>query len=316
MMRLAKLLSVCVVLGARAGAAAGKDTLTLRVNDAIGEPGGLAAVVIRTYASRPAGQGQICIVTRAGRARSGGAESGPFAELVDYRVFSKKNDAVSVAAMEDGAGGQTILIEFSSESATINRKDGPLAVLLFRLRGDLGPNQRFAVELDLTQTELIGRGGEKIRLEPRGGELLVRRPSDPYLAEAEDDKIEPGERAEIGLGTFEPVGMSEGRIGLRFDPDLVAGKIRVKMKKQHGKRRFRADRSEPGLVLVTFRSKNASFNTVPGELLAVDFKTPRGTPVGTRSRVWLDPALTFFVDADGDILPFELEDGELEFEAD
>ncbi len=110
--------------------------------------------------------------------------------------------------------------------------------------------------------------------------------------------------------------MAEGQIGLRFDPRLVRGKIRVKMKKQHGKRRFSADRSEPGLVLVRFKSKDASFNSVPGELLSVDFKTPPETPVGTRSRVWLDRALTFFVDAEGDVLPFDLEDGTLEFESD
>ncbi len=312
-MKLKNLAHAALVLAALGSPVAAKDALTLRVNDAIAEPGGLAAVVIRTYASRPAGQGQICIITRSGRAGAGG---GPFAELVDYRVFSKKGDAVSAAAMETEGGEQIILIEFSSKSATINRRDGPLAVLFFRLRDDLRPGRSFAIELDLDQTRLVGRNGESIRLEPRGGELEVRRPGSPYLAEAEDDKIEPGERAEIGMGTFEPVGMAEGRIGLRFDPDLVAGKIRVKMKKQHGKRRFRADRSEPGLVLVTFKSKNASLNSVPGELLAVDFKTPAGVRVGTRSRVWLDPSLTFFVDAEGGVLPFKFEDGTLEFEAD
>lgn len=294
--------------------AAAKDTLTLRVNDAIAEPGGLVAVVVRTYASRPAGQGQICIIAKSGRA--GAAPQSPFASLVDAVVFSTKGDAVNLAAMESTGAGQIILIEFSSPSGTINRRDGPLAVLFFRLRDDVSPNQRFAIELDLADTRLMTPRGEPIRLEPRGGELQVRRPGAPFLAEAEDDEIEPGERAEIGLGTFEPVGMSEGQIGLRFDPDLVAGPVKVKMKKQHGKRRFQADRSEPGLVLVSFRSKNASFNSVPGELLEVSFKTPRGTPVGTRSRVWIDPSLTFFADAVGDLLPFEFEDGVLEFERD
>ena len=110
--------------------------------------------------------------------------------------------------------------------------------------------------------------------------------------------------------------MASGQIGLRFDPELATGKIRVKMKKQHGKRRFKADRSEPGLVFVTFTSRNASFNSVPGELLSVKFKTPGSTPVGTRSRVWIDPALTFFVDAEGDVLRYRFEDGEIEIEAD
>lgn len=304
---------VALLLFGASLADAKKDTLTLRVNDAIAAPGGIAAVVVRTYASRPAGQGQICIISKSA---GGGAGGGPFAELVDYRVFSKKRDAVSAAAMETAAGEQVILIEFSSESGTINRKDGPLAVLFFRIRDDVAPGQSFAIEVDATETELIGRSGESIRLEPRGGELEIRHPATPYLAEAEDDKVQPGERAEIGLGTYEPVAMSEGRIGLRFDPALVAGGIRVRMKKQHGKRRFQVDRSEPGLILVDFTSKNGSFNTVPGELLSVTFPTPAGTRTGTSSRVWLDPSLTWFAGADGALLPFELEDGTLEFEAD
>lgn len=307
-------LFLLILLGIVGAPAVAKDALTLRVNDAIAQPGGLAAVVVRTYASRPAGQGQLCVIAKSGRA--GADAEGPFAELVDSVVFSAKGDAVHLGAMESTAAGQMILIEFSSASGTINRRDGPLAVLFFRLRDDVSPNQRFTIDLDLADTRLMTPRGEPIRLEPRGGELEVRRPAEPYLAEAEDDEIEPGERAEIGLGTFEPVGMSEGQIGLRFDPDLVAGPVKVKMKKQHGKRRFKADRSEPGLVLVTFRSKNASYNSVPGELLEVSFKTPRATAVGTRSRVWIDPSLTFFADPVGDLMPFEFEDGVLEFERD
>ncbi len=302
----------CALL-AMATLVSAKDTLTLRVNDAIAEPGGVAAVVIRTYASRPAGQGQICIISKSA---GGGGVDGPFVSLIDSRVFSGKNDAVSAAVMESASGEQMILIEFSSESATINRKDGPLAVLFFRLRDDLQPGQSFALELDPGDTELIGRSGQPIQIEPRGGELRVRRVASPYLAEAEDDEVAPGERAEIGMNTLEPVAMSEGQIGLRFDPDLVAGKIKVKMQKKYGKRRFQADRSEPGLVLVTFSSRDASFNSVPGELLSVSFATPTGTSVGTRSRVWLDPSLTFFADAEGDLLPFNFEDGTLEFERD
>lgn len=309
-----RVLPLICCLGLAGIPATAKDTLTLRINDAIAEPGGLAAVVVRTYASRPAGQGQICVIAKSGRA--GAAAEGPFAELVDSVVFSAKGDAVHLAAMESGDDGQVILIEFSSPSGTINRRDGPLAVLFFRVRDDISPNQRFAIDLDIAETQLKTPGGESIRLEPRAGELEIRRPAEPYAAEAEDDEIEPGERAEIGLGTFEPAPMSEGQIGLRFDPDLVAGRVTVKMKKQHGKRRFKADRSEPGLVLVTFRSKNASFNSVPGELLEVSFKTPSRTPVGVRSRVWIDPSLTFFADPVGDLMPFKFEDGVLEFERD
>jgi hypothetical protein len=38
--------------------------LTLRVNDATVRPGGIAAAVIRTYASRGIGSGQLCFAVR------------------------------------------------------------------------------------------------------------------------------------------------------------------------------------------------------------------------------------------------------------
>src|ERR1700712_2472547 len=52
--------------GGNGGGGGGHDTsLVLRVNPAIGVPGGTVAVVVRTYAPRPIRQGQISI--RVGR---------------------------------------------------------------------------------------------------------------------------------------------------------------------------------------------------------------------------------------------------------
>src|ERR1700750_1502257 len=55
------------------GGVSGKS-LTLRLNPAIGTPGGLVAVVLRTYAPRPIKQGQV--VVRA--ARKPGTAAGTF----------------------------------------------------------------------------------------------------------------------------------------------------------------------------------------------------------------------------------------------
>jgi hypothetical protein len=306
-------LSALLAVALLAPAASAKDVLTLRVNDAIGEPGGRVAVVIRTYAPRPVGQGQICFTARS---RGGGSAAGPFAELEEWKVFSRRGDELAIASIEPSADGQTIVVEFSSDSATINRKDGPLAVLFFRLRDDVRPRQRFNIAIDIGNTVLFDQRGDLIRLEPRAGELQVRRPAEAFKAQAEDDKIVPGEVAELGMETYEPVAMAAGRIGLRFDPEAVAGRIKVKMRKQHGKRKFKADRSEPGLVLVDFTSRSGTLNTVPGEILSVEFRTPGSARVGSRSRVWIDPSLTFFEDPEGDLLPFRFEAGQLEFEAD
>ncbi len=306
---LAALLAGAVLSSAPAPA---RDTLRLRVNDAIAEPGGLAAVVIRTYASRPIGQGQICFTAR--RASGGGtAEPGPFASLEGYEVFASRDDALSIASIETSADGQTIVVEFSSDSATINKKDGPLAVVFFRLRDSVSPGERFRIRVDPGNTVIFGSDGSMVPLEPRAGTLKVRRPGAAYEIEADDDKIEPGERAELGVETYEPFRISEGQVGFRFDPEISAGRAKVKMNKRHGKRRFRVDRSTPGLLLVSFRSKRADLNRVPGQIISIKIPTPASVPVGTRSPIALDPGLTFLFGAGGESLPLELENGTLVF---
>ncbi len=306
---LAALLAGAVLSSAPAPA---RDTLRLRVNDAIAEPGGLAAVVIRTYASRPIGQGQICFTAR--RASGGGtAEPGPFASLEGYEVFASRDDALSIASIETSADGQTIVVEFSSDSATINKKDGPLAVVFFRLRDSVSPGERFRIRVDPGNTVIFGSDGSMVPLEPRAGTLKVRRPGAAYEIEADDDKIEPGERAELGVETYEPFRISEGQVGFRFDPEISAGRAKVKMNKRHGKRRFRVDRSTPGLLLVSFRSKRADLNRVPGQIISIKIPTPASVPVGTRSPIALDPGLTFLFGAEGESLPLELENGTLVF---
>ncbi|HSN86740.1 MAG TPA: hypothetical protein VL025_08280, partial [Thermoanaerobaculia bacterium] len=48
------------------GGGGGHEVLKLRVNDAIGRPGGTVAIVLRTYAARPIRQGQISVRVRGG----------------------------------------------------------------------------------------------------------------------------------------------------------------------------------------------------------------------------------------------------------
>ncbi len=307
---LAALLAGAVLTSAPAPA---RDTLRLRVNDAIAEPGGLAAVVIRTYASRPIGQGQICFTARRSSGGGGGGEPGPFASLEGYEVFASRRDALSIASIETSNDGQTVVVEFSSDSATINRKDGPLAVLFFRLRDAVSPGERFRIRVDPGNTVIFGADGSMVPLEPRAGTLKVRRPGAAYEIEADDDKIAPGERAELGVETYEPFRISEGQVGFRFDPEISAGRAKVKMNKRHGKRRFKVDRSTPGLLVVSFRSKRADLNRVPGQIVSIKMPTPASIPVGTRSPITLEPELTFLFGADGESLPLDLENGTLVF---
>lgn len=293
----------------------GKEELTLRVNDSIGAPGGLAAVVVRTYASRPAGQGQICIIT-GGLAKAAGGAGAPFAELVDAVVFSSKRDAQSVASIRPLGQGQEIVLEFSSSSGSINRTDGPLGVLYFRLRDDLRPGQTFEISIDPANTILFDPAGNVIPTVPKAGELTVRAASAPYTVEAEGDKIAPGRTAELGIETYEPFAISSGQIGLLYDGSIQGGRAKVKMSRKYGTRRYSVDRTVPGMLLINFRSPKNDLNLVPGELISVFLPTSADVPLGTRSKVEIDPSLSYFVDPAGDLMPLEFEGKTVRFRRD
>lgn len=293
-----------------------KDELTLRINDAIAEPGGLAAIVVRTYSSRGLSSGQLEMESGSVRVPSGTTAVGPFAALERVRVFAKRRNVDFDTSARLAADQQTVLLQFLSDNAAVNRSDGPLAVYYFRVRDDVEPGQRFRLKLDAANTMIFDRAGNAVPIRPRAGELLIRSKASPYLAEAEGDKVAPGEMAELGLETFESVALSSGSIGFRYDPAIAAGPPRVKLSRKYGKRRYSVDRSEPGLVLIEFRSPNASWNKVPGQIVSIRIRTRTSARVGTTSRVWLDESLTFFVDAEGDVLPYSLEGNRLRFESD
>ncbi len=303
------LVAVLLLLGQPAS---GRDQLTLRVNDLEGPPGGRVAVVVRTYSSRALGQGQICF--RAARLAKSSAALGPFARLEGYRVFGKGSVASS-ASLRDEAGGQTILLHFSSESGRVNRNDGPLAVLYFRLREDVGHRQSFQVRVDPADTMLFGADGEAIAVESKPGTLEVRRRFEEPRVTPDGDTVRPGDRVRLGVESFEPFAIASGQVGLRYDPDVVVGSPKVKMDRRHGKRRMSADTSTPGLVVVQFEAKRGVLNEVPGKFIEIRLRTSRDVEPGTVTKLTFDPSLTFFVTPEGDIRPVELGEKTLTFVA-
>lgn len=300
------------------------ESLALNINKAIAAPGGLAAVVIRTYASRSIGQGQICFraATTGGAAPevSPGAlttsrevSAGPFAAIEGFEVFSDLGDAVASASFDITAAEQTAVLQFSSSSASINRSDGPLAVVFFRLIDSLQPDQEFQVEIDLGRTILFDPDGLEVPVRPRSGRLTIRAPADPYLVKAEGSKVTAGEVAELGVKTFEPVAMSRGQVGVRYDTTIAAGPPIVRLDRRYGSSIYLVDRSTPGLLLIAFAAPDRSLNSVPGSFITLDLPTRSDIPSGSASEVFLDPALTFFEDAAGMPLPVALESKPLQF---
>lgn len=287
------------------------NSLGLRVQDAEAVPGSMVAVVLRTYESRPIGQGQLCLEANP----VGGGGSRAFSTFEGGQVFSAQDDAGSDVVVVLEQDPQTILLSFNSPSATININDGPLAVLYFRLDETVLPGEQFALTIDLANSALTDGNGLPIPIDPRSGSLRVRAPTDPVSASAGAESTIPGADAVLTFETIEPVPLSSGGVGIRYDPAIAAGVPTVGMDPRHGTAVFNADISTPGLVVVDFQSPDHTLNLVPGSLVEVHLPTIGTIEPGTQSPVSLDPELTFLNDALGVPLPLQLIGDLVEFVA-
>lgn len=320
--RTALAVAVLALLALAPREAAAADELTLRVNDARGGPGDLVAVVVRTYASRPIGQGQICIGTKRGRRGkatapatiSGGGEAAaeptPFARLEKVEVFSAKQDATFQFSF-DGAEADVI---FRSPTGSINAVDGPLAVFHFRLSNAVKDGEVYEISLDVADSTIVDGSGQRLAIESKPGELEIREDDDGEEGElklaATGGRVRRGKVARVKLGTQDRVGLSSGRIALRYDPKLAKGKPWVRVDPRYGKATVLVNTDTPGLVVINFQSPDRSLNRVPGDLFEVRMTISRQAPRG-RSPVTIDRGLTFLRDEEGDQLDLEIQNGAL-----
>jgi len=298
------------------------EKLTLRVNDARGGPGDLVAVVVRTYASRPIGQGQICIgARRQARGRStanavvGEASTGsPFASLEKVEVFSARQDATFQVSFD----GEDADVTFRSPSASINAVDGPLAVFHFRLSNSVKEGEVYDLALDIADTFIVAGSGQRLAIESKSGELEIREDDDGGGGEEEDSielgvtggKVRRGKTARVKLATRDALALSSGRIALRYDPRIIAGKPWVRLDPRYGKATVIVNTDAPGLVIIDFQSPDQSFNRAPGDLFEVRMAISRQAPRG-RSPVTIDRGLSSLRDASGDALDLEIQNGAL-----
>jgi hypothetical protein len=300
----------------------GHEVLKLRVNDAIGRPGGIVAVVLRTYAARPIRQGQISVRVRGGggtRAAASGltveALTQPVRPLtfLSAVVYSTQSDSATQASPKGAADSQAVDVRFSSPSATINGSDGPLAVLRFRLSPAVKAGQQYILEVDPAITSLVDAGGQPIAFEPINAVLTVRAPAAPLAVEAEGDEVEPGETAELGFQTFEPFRVASGRVTLRYNPTVAAGPPVVRIDPRYGKATFTVTRPRRGLLVVDFKSPDSTLNQVPGTIVAVDLPTRAAAALGTETPLTLVPTGTWLKNAKGKRYPLKIENGSLVF---
>jgi hypothetical protein len=301
--------------------ASASNSLTLRVNDARGGPGDLVAVVVRTYASRPIGQGQLCVGARRRPPRGAStaleesaalaATDGPFVTLERAEVFSAKGDARFSVSFD----AQEATLRFNSPTGSINAADGPLAVLYFRLSRSVTDGEVFDISVDVSESTLFDGSGQRIEIESKPGRLEIRggggQGEDEELElEVSSGKVKAGKVARVMIGTGSPVALASGRIALRYDPKLVSGRPWVRIDPRYGKATVVVNTDTPGLVSIVFQSPDKSLNRVPGDLFEVRFPVSRQVPRG-RTVLTLDRGLTFARNAGGELLDLTLTDGTL-----
>lgn len=301
---------VAAMLGA-GGALCGEKQLKLRVNDATGVPGGLAAVVVRTYASQAIGQGQLCLDIEWNGDQ--GYADKAFVSLEGVIAFSEGGDVFSRASFDELDNKQPTIVSFESPSQSINARKGPLLVLFFRLDPNLVPGRKFGIDFGDDQNFLYDEENNSIPLKLVGGKLTIRDPAAAFEVAAQNDRVRAGELAQFGVETFETFGLSSGQFGIRFDASVTSGLATVEFDPRHGSAVFTVQDIAPGLVVVSFVSVNGSFNVIPGEIVTVRVPTLAGVKPGTNASIRIDPDLSFVVDADGTQLAIDFLDGALRF---
>ena len=315
-------LVLCLLFAAAPASARGggdDDTqLALRVSDAVGQPGGVVAVVVRTYAARPIKQGQVCfrprravtrIVQQDPGALAGNAGDQPFAALLGALVFGPRGQVTYRATLQP----LEAVVNFASPAAMVNRLDGPVAVLYLRLASTVQPGEVFTLDLDPADTFLTDAAGRPIPLLIKPGELRIRARGDSIELQAAGARLAPGRPAALGIVTTQVRPFTKGQVGLRWDPAIQAAPPSVRMPARFGRATFTVDRATPGLLIVSFTSPDASLNTVAGKFIEVTLPTKGSVRHGAKVAVRIDPNLTYLQNGPDDLSPFTMKNGQITF---
>lgn len=286
--------------------AAAADNLLLRVNDTMGTPGGPAVITLRTYASRPVGQGTICFVFRS-FSRDGNRGASLPLIFKKSRVFSTENDVFDSVNVREVGGEMIIDVTFSSPSATVNSVDGPVAALYFDVAPDAVPGWVSNVSLDLSATSLFDPDGDPVVLETRGGEMAIRHPSAPVQVAAEADLPDiPGDPVTLSLQTNEPFRIATGQVVIRYSNRELLGQPTLRHDARFGSADIKLD-GIPGMAVFNILASDVGFNELPGNIISVDLRQGVLFGDGYEPYVVLDPELTHLFDDQGNSINIAIE---------
>lgn len=278
--------------------AAANPPLTLRVQDATARPGGQAALVLRTYQTRPVGQGTICLVVND---PNGGPP--PVASVSRVEVFSQSADVVDSVTVSQQGNAMVIDVSFASASASINTVDGPMAAVFFDVDPLTSPGTRMDLTVSLAETFLLDATGQPISIIPLPGELSVLDASEPFEVGADSHPPQaPGLPASLHFETEEAFEIATGQIALRYSSRGLPGEPVLRIDPRYGSAEVKLD-GYPGLAILNILSSDSTFNQLPGAILAVDIIPAFAYSPDNPPQVRLDPALTFLFDKQGRQIP-------------
>jgi hypothetical protein len=270
----------------------GGDSLALRVNDAVGEPGGVVSLIVRTYAPRPIGQGQLCFRARS-LAAPPSPPATPFTSLDGVTVFSVANDVVSQGTLEDA---QTVILQFTSPSATVNTTDGPIAALDLRLSPSLSTGQELTVEIDLGNTFLLDEKGRQITIEPEPGRLRIRSASDEDEAgvvKFDETTFQVLESAGVAIVAVERSGGEDGAVSVDYSTSPGSATEGEDYRGMSGTLSWASEDGTPNILMVEILDDQVA---EPNETIGLTLSNPQGG-------VGLDPergqAVLTILDDDG-----------------
>lgn len=279
------------------------EHLVLRVQDATARPGGQAALVLRTYQTRPVGQGTICLVVS-----DPNGTAPPIDAVSRVEVFSQAADVIESINISEAGNALVIDVSFVSATASVNTIDGPMAAVFFDVPADALPGTEMSLSIEPAQSFLLDELGRPIPIEIRSGDLQVLHESQPVEVSADSHPPEaPGQPASLLFETEESFEIASGQIAWRYSSRELPGTPTLRLDPRYGSATLKLD-GYPGLAIVNILSSDSDFNRLPGALIALQFQPRLAFDDAFRPSVRLDPALTVLFDKEGRVIPLRIDD--------
>lgn len=275
-----------------------EQSLVLRVQDTTARPGGQAQVVMRTYQTRPVGQGTICFFLRD----QNGAPP-PIETIRRVEIFSQAEDVIESINITESGDTLVLDVSFSSTSASINTVDGPMAAIFLDVSPQAVPGSQLSISIEPAQSFLLDENGQNIPLEIRSGDFSVVDASQPFEISAESEPPEsPGQPVSLLFETEEAFEIATGQVALRYSSRELPGEPEILLDPRYGFAKIKLD-GYPGLAILKIVSSDTDFNQLPGGIVRVNLMPAMAYDGDNRTHVRIDPALTFLYDKRGNVIP-------------